>query len=241
MQLGNRAGFTAGVKIPYVRDGLVAWWDGIWNAGLGRHDPNAQTWVDLAGGRDINLLSSLWGDAYADMSGTYGLAASTIPAESVITMESVAMFADSRGLSGVYRAIYILPSPAATNNGITRTVRGLCWDRNSATDTTRSNGWMIRSRGSTYDTSTYGNVARIRAIYDGIDTLNIRNTKMYVNSVAASLTNGGAGNDATGVRVGTQDAFFTGRLYACRIYNRALSAEEQTQNDNADIRRFRLT
>lgn len=230
-----RGGATAR---DYIQDGLVAMWDGIENAGFGRHDPNATVWVDLAGGRDINLLSSLWGDAYADMSGTYGLAASTIPAESVITMESVAMFADSRGLSDTFRAIYVLPSPAATNSGVTRTVRGLCWDRNAATDVTRSNGWMIRSRGSTYDASTYGNVARIVAIYDGIDTVNIRATKMYVNSVAASLTNNGASHNPAGVRVGTQDAFFSGRFYACRIYNRALTAAEIAHNHAIDVERF---
>lgn len=41
--------FTAGTAIGgsvdiwnlYVKDGLVAWWDGIWNAGMGVH--NAST------------------------------------------------------------------------------------------------------------------------------------------------------------------------------------------------------
>jgi hypothetical protein len=37
---------------PYVTDGLVAMWDGEWNAGGGVHDPNATTWVDLAGNYD---------------------------------------------------------------------------------------------------------------------------------------------------------------------------------------------
>lgn len=36
-------------KIPYVTNGLIAYWDGIWNAGLGQHDDNATVWKDLSG------------------------------------------------------------------------------------------------------------------------------------------------------------------------------------------------
>lgn len=35
---------------PYVTDGLVAMWDGEWNAGGGVHDPNATTWNDCVDG-----------------------------------------------------------------------------------------------------------------------------------------------------------------------------------------------
>lgn len=39
-----------GWKNPYVTEGLVAMFDGVWNAGGGVHDENATTWLDLAGG-----------------------------------------------------------------------------------------------------------------------------------------------------------------------------------------------
>lgn len=35
---------------PYVTDGLVAHFDGIWNADLGRHDLTATEWTDLVSG-----------------------------------------------------------------------------------------------------------------------------------------------------------------------------------------------
>ena len=35
---------------PYITDGLVAMWDGEWNAGIGIHDDNAIVWKDLVGG-----------------------------------------------------------------------------------------------------------------------------------------------------------------------------------------------
>ena len=44
---------------PYVTDGLIAMWDGEWNAGGGVHDPEATVWKDLSGyGYDLPLPSS---------------------------------------------------------------------------------------------------------------------------------------------------------------------------------------
>ena len=42
-------------KNPYVTDGLVAMWDGQWNAGGGIHSPYATIWKDLVGSHDLNL------------------------------------------------------------------------------------------------------------------------------------------------------------------------------------------
>lgn len=43
---------------PYVCDGLVAHWDGEWNAGGGRHDPNATAIHELVTGKSENLASA---------------------------------------------------------------------------------------------------------------------------------------------------------------------------------------
>lgn len=37
-------------KLPYVTDGLIALWDGEWNAGIAKHNPNANVWIDLVSG-----------------------------------------------------------------------------------------------------------------------------------------------------------------------------------------------
>ena len=34
---------------PYITDGLIAMWDGEWNAGGGKHDANATVWKELSG------------------------------------------------------------------------------------------------------------------------------------------------------------------------------------------------
>lgn len=50
--------------IPYVTDGLVTHFDGIWNAGIGVHDASAQKWTDLTNMLpDITDTTSFtWGD-----------------------------------------------------------------------------------------------------------------------------------------------------------------------------------
>ena len=50
MLIAARNSFMCGGwKNPYVTDGLVAMWDGDWNAGPGKHDANATVWNDLSG------------------------------------------------------------------------------------------------------------------------------------------------------------------------------------------------
>lgn len=43
----------------YVRDGLVAMWDGIENAGWGTHDASATVWKDLAGNNNLDIYGSV--------------------------------------------------------------------------------------------------------------------------------------------------------------------------------------
>ena len=73
----------------YIQDGLVAMWDGIENAGPGKHDDKATVWVDISGnGYDLtSLLSGGWVDGNARLasksaSGT----ASTIPLNDILTI-----------------------------------------------------------------------------------------------------------------------------------------------------------
>lgn len=49
---------------PYITKGLVAMWDGEWNAGWGLHDDNAAVWKDLARNGCDAILSGAysWGE-----------------------------------------------------------------------------------------------------------------------------------------------------------------------------------
>ena len=55
MLMARRNLMTSGWRNPYVTDGLVAMWDGEWNAGPGKHDPNATVWKDLVGSNDLSI------------------------------------------------------------------------------------------------------------------------------------------------------------------------------------------
>ena len=66
MLLGARQFFEkrgGGWQNPYVTDGLVAMWDGEWNAGGGVHDAAATKWKDLVGTNDLTMDSNVvWQD-----------------------------------------------------------------------------------------------------------------------------------------------------------------------------------
>lgn len=66
MLIGDRNGAISGWKNPYITDGLIAMWDGEWNAGGGKHDQNATTWKDLIGDCDCAVVNgpASWGDKY---------------------------------------------------------------------------------------------------------------------------------------------------------------------------------
>lgn len=44
------------VGIPYVTDGLVAMWDGIWNNGIDSHSSKPEVIKDLVGAHDLTLV-----------------------------------------------------------------------------------------------------------------------------------------------------------------------------------------
>ena len=59
----------------YVQNGLIAQWDGIDNAGRGRHDDNVTAWIDLVSGRAFALTGVTVGDdrlTFAGTSTSYG-------------------------------------------------------------------------------------------------------------------------------------------------------------------------
>ena len=86
---------------PYVADGLVAWWDGLWNAGLGVHDAAATVWKDLAGTRDATLRRGAngWG---ADALRTRSLTGGTAETSTAATMDGFA-FASVGAFEIVFR------------------------------------------------------------------------------------------------------------------------------------------
>jgi len=85
---------------PYVKDGLVAMWDGEWNIGLGMHDTNASVWKDLVGNMDLSFTSAATiCDTYVYGDGTSWIANSSdsISFEKCRTIEIVFSFISRSG------------------------------------------------------------------------------------------------------------------------------------------------
>ena len=55
----------------YVQDGLVAMWDGIENAGWGKHDGTSTNWVDLIGNKNAIIYGGYWGNNYYGIGSNY--------------------------------------------------------------------------------------------------------------------------------------------------------------------------
>lgn len=59
MNVGSREIFTNCEQFPYVKDSLIAMWDGEWNSSIGVHDPNAQYPSEIVGNVQQQLVGQI--------------------------------------------------------------------------------------------------------------------------------------------------------------------------------------
>ncbi len=59
--------------IPYVTNGLVAYWDGVWNAGVGVHDATAEKPEELVSGLETTLSGTIQAEDNAFLLGSGNL------------------------------------------------------------------------------------------------------------------------------------------------------------------------
>lgn len=226
----------------YVKDGLVAMWDGIENAGWGVHDANATTWKDLIRGTDCEFFGTTGNPIWTDnawSSPSYLLTNSgafhaTFPdagTDGSCTFEFVALKSyNSRGSVMSYFTVPDASTSLAVEwqtapNNRARFYYGGNPDTVSTTDSfplnTRRYFAGVCSEKRAY--KIYGVNAEV--LYNatfGTDKL----------SMAASLAY--IGND------GRNNMGWYGEINSIRIYNRALTAEEIAWNYEIDKRRFNL-
>ena len=208
----------------YVQSGLIAQWDGIDNVGTGMHNPNATTWKDLKGNLDMTLTAKgSWtfnGNALHVAGGGAGAqGASATPAYK--TIEVVYKMTSSSGrilfTSGINTRFVIFDGDSS---------KKLYFDGST---TTKYIAWPYGAdevcfAAATYDGSTVSNV-----YFNG----NVR--------ADGTLSNGwgtGDGKVAVGDRTLSKSYPWTGDIYAIRLYDRALTAEEIARNAAIDKARF---
>ena len=216
--------------IPYVTDGLVAMWDGIWNVGIGEHDEDSSTWKDLASGLDTVLPSVAYvPDSCIGFTGnsdvTYNVSQETL---------DVLMSADVT----IEACLYICPAPGAPYRIIFVTSG---WEIYIYTPRTASSSQKYIFY------NYYGRASSVDSILDADGTF--LGTMTLTCSTDAMMgtryKNGLYSTKATFSSIPQSEItsltsrFWSGvRVYSIRIYNRPLSAEEVSYNYAIDKERF---
>lgn len=224
MLLGARQFFAARKAAPawtnpYVTDGLVAMWDGEWNAGGGVHDPNATVWKDLVGDFDftLNTAATVNGNyIYCNGSQSAGDTGSLINV-SVTTLEIVCQYINSAANTAIFMT--------GGGSPYYREVFGIAL----------SNMQFVFANQAVFlkDTLLHSwskNLDDVDCYRDGIDigingvgTLDLNSNRGYIGRI------GGTGN------VGCEC-----RIYSIRLYSRSLTAAEIAANCAIDKARFNL-
>lgn len=223
---GRKRGWTN----PYVADGLIAMWDGEWNAGGGVHDASATVWKDLVGSDDFTIDSAgIWGDKSISNGETYNRIAyrNDFTFAMPMTQEIVMKYKGNQSSNAVIFHV----SQWADGNDMLRGMVVLFGAY-----------FKVRSDTTGYSLPVSHDAMTLACLYDSSGT-----PVPYINGVAETLLNEGTdtwwANDATGVNIANRANNNRGtkiEIFGIRFYSRALTAEEIAANYAVDKQRFNL-
>lgn len=233
--------------IPYVADGLIAWYDGEWNAGRGTHSATANQWADLGpnGWHATARTSTGWqwlAKAYNGQSNTgsgYGtgigfvcpIALSTALKNSLstgFTVEVVFAPDASRRMSvfsqyGGGTGFEFYPQSYA---GVWRSYFG-------GTPDVWANCWTTEAPNAVRTAATVVTGSGVDAYVDGV--LKTQNTNQPADTTILDDSPHPFVLGGENIRPAMS---IDGRLYCVRVYNRALTAAEVAANAAIDSQRF---
>ena len=228
-------------NLGYVSSGLVAAYDGQFNAGDALHDPMATTWADLSGhGYNINLSdhSFTWDSDCLVVTDTGGVSTGVARASVSDTMKyhtvEIVMVANSGSVgqgdcaAGIWNTDRVAGSGYIGNNN--------------------SSGVQYRYQpsGTTNTNAVLSNVnTQTKAYWCGQTT----SSRVYLyrrvggSAEMSDNTSASPTNEPGGIYLlgdGVSVWWFSGKIWAVRFYNRALGATERATNYAIDARRFGL-
>ena len=215
---------------PYVTKGLVAMWDGEWNAGGGVHDQNVGA-VNLAGSSELvfptNLANWSMGAKSFDLSLTYHtdlkgrltIPANTFAMSQFSTEICLSLGSDSTGEFGLVQdGVSFLTELNGASTALFR-----AYDSGG--------GLTINAQPNVGSTTTPKTLA---FTYDGTTA------RFYANgtqSTSAAMALRAAFNVGL-VRIGSAYLYNSGSIFSIRVYNKALTAQNVADNAALDQRRF---
>ena len=239
---------TAGIlKNPYVTDGLIAMYDGEWNAGIGLHNPHTPIWADISGnGYDltINGNRAAWSSnalfrtasERKDYSWTNYMAYRTTSIPECQSYECVFLRQNYTD-DGADGECIVNPFPTAWQTTVLRVFN----NRVSAGRNRPS------SMGAPYVPIENGVIFSASAAFSGSGSTKYP-TRLAVNGMPFSA--GQTVNSSTYVRTsgftvgenqwGSKTTKFTfwGSIFCIRVYNRVITEEEMEYNLSVDAERF---
>ena len=232
------------LQSSYVQDGLVCWYDGIYNTVSG-HDKNATVWQDLTGNNNSGTLKNInntddsgWTSNSLILDGIDDWVQITqIPAsEDGITVEIVAKVLDvSEGSQENYICNYESGGIGILKNsnkvqGVIHTGKyiNIYDQKNVKISHTYSMSTGIDSKNKTIYFSTNSNIQK--------EGFNGQYSEPQNNTVFVIGTNP-SGNESI---LDSSEAMANIEVYSIRIYNRSLTADEISKNYEEDKRRFHI-
>lgn len=221
-------------KNPYVTKGLVAMWDGEWNAGLGNTDLKAKVWKDVVGGCVCTAVGAPTFSGKAtilDGTSCWEIQASPelarVLASDNLTVEIVARFdkniVRNEGLIGI-----------GANSSRTLWI----WGFGRGMPQGAGKGLDFQSRAG-----TSVQLGKAEMLFGSANTMSLVLSNGELNaSVASETTIGrsGAAKVSGPNFIGYIDGYakLRGEIYCVRIYDRPLDRRELQKNRSVDARRF---
>ena len=213
-----------------VKDGLIRYYDGNNNSGYS-HSSNATTWNDLSGNHDGEVISSTWENNSIVLDGTNSYVnIGNIDNLTTFTLEAHLNVAPYE----MKKTVNIISNYQATGTAIYYSLKGV-----PQFIIAKDDGTDVVLEGKE-DLLEVNNTHTITGTFDGttaklyVDSVLV-DTKEVKNAVIKSANNTpmviGCNPNPTSCDTGYN---LNGKVYAARIYNRALTESEIKQNMNAD-------
>ena len=236
--------------VPYVKDGLVAMWDGIWNTGYEEHDNSSEVWADITrNGNDaiINKSESYtktepFDEIAARVDGTFSFM--FVPSAILVnamqgscTVEILCSCAvPSMADNTPYISVGGYNMSIMNSAGTVGNLKARPFINNEVQDNSSGIG-HIPFKSRAFVKSIDGNNAICSWYYRG--TFRKEETRTFqAGTPSIGYLFGGTGNQYFGGKGRWWDSGEDGYAYGMRVYNRVLTQDEIAYNFAIDAERF---
>ena len=227
MLIGSRNGFAVKSKQkwqnPYVTDGLIAMWDGEWNAGTGINNPNATDWKAVIG---ENVYGQGTGILYDQQNHYYDL--------NKIGQSDAARFILNQTFDAQVGTFEVVINGTYSNGNYKNIMLTDKYTPIFKCSTSQLHFYGFNS------SSTFTNLALNQTHYVATTSHNSYQRDCYINGAfLKSLGGSSVLVDWISLPAVTANSVSC-KIYALRLYSRALTADEIAANYDVDKIRFNL-